>query len=271
MFGIDDAILGGASLLGGLFSGLSKNSAANRQMRRANRLRQEAETVTAQPLNKEFGENKAISQNKVSGGLPAMGLYKNRIESGLASSLDRAKMTTDNAGQLLASIGASELAANRQLQDLDMKDAAYRDTALNQVKSDNMAIAQEKARLDAIKRAQQADIRKQANALETAATANKQTAMDDISGGVTRAALLGTMGLGDKNNSQKAKNPNIKFNTSTDVGTTDISDLGIEIPKTKDLSALVENPSEQQLNFTDEDIANIYKKNPFVFKKSKRK
>ena len=228
---------GTLGLGGGIASFYNKKNLEKEQMKRAQKLLDTANVVVAPEIQKEFLDNKSIAEQKAITGLAGKERIQNRLDANTANMLSGARLSTTDSGALLAAITAAQSDANQKMTDLGIQDAQAKNEALSGVQNATTMIAGEKNRLDAIKREQQSNLRKQASALENAATTNKYQGYDELIGTSVKSGAnigAGVIGLASKgainvDGSEVAKNamPTTKLNNSVE-SQMDASALGAD-------------------------------------------
>jgi len=189
-FSIDDlnpyagAIEAGA----GAIKGITEAIAASQQADRAAKLRDKANQVPTQQIRPEFKAAQQNAQMASMYGLAGKQGYQDQINSNISNSIRAIKESSPNGEATLAAIGGTLANANKATNDLSLEDANAQERkglAANQVLWN---VGAQQRSLEDKRDAQQAAIRGQAAALENAATANKQTGINDALGGVEQGA-----------------------------------------------------------------------------------
>lgn len=182
------AISQGLNLVGGLAKFGIGRKLAKQQMERSNRLRGEASAVKKPAIRPEFQTALTGSKLRTLTGLPNEQTLKDEADLEVATNLGRGQAIASSGGELLqyaASLGAD---ANKIKRGIGMESMAKRDLNYDNYLNTLWNVGGEESRMEDIKRARQADLYRQASALEDASTANKYDAARGLINDITSSA-----------------------------------------------------------------------------------
>jgi len=180
-------LAGLTSLIGGVVKTAAASNLASEQESRAKKTRSDSKNIIAKPIANEFYDNKKITENRYLSGLPGLTQTKNSIAEQEANGVNQSRLATNNSGDLLSAIAAISSKTQDANIDLGIKDAVYKDAALGELSANNQAIAAAKVQQEALAQAERSKLRDASGALENAATANRNKAIDIAVSGVTDA------------------------------------------------------------------------------------
>jgi len=222
------AISAGLNLVGGLAKFGMARKLARQQMERSNKLRGEASAVKKPAIRPEYEEALTGSKLRTLTGLPNAQGLKDEADLDMATNLGRGQGIASSGGELLqyaASLGSK---ANKIKRGIDTQSMQMRDTNYGNYLNNLNFVGQEESRMEDIKRAKQADLMRQASALEDASTANRYEGGRSLIGDITSTggSLLGMLG-----NANKMKGSSGGSNVTPITATTPITQSTIQ-PKT---------------------------------------
>ena len=201
-----------ASLVGSGIKSAAASNLGSDQATRAKKTRNDANNIIAKPIANEFYDNKLMSENRYLSGLPGLSQTKSQISQQEANAVNQSRLSTNNSGDLLSAIASINNKTQDANIDLGIKDAAYKDSALDNVSLNNQAIAAAKVQQEALAQTERSKLRDASGALENAATANKNKAVNIAVSGANDAIGVGAgMGM-DKKSS--GTSPIIDANTA---------------------------------------------------------
>lgn len=180
-------VAGGVGIGTSIASSVVKSNLAKKQKKEAQKLRDSESGIIANPIDNTFKENKMIAEKMALDGLMGKKQIQDKLTSQGANAIEKSKLATSNSGDLLSAISAQNNAMNGKTLDLGIADAEAKQRGLIDIENKNMAIAGEKARLEANAEIKRSALRRQANALEGASTENEVGATQDIIGGLGSA------------------------------------------------------------------------------------
>jgi len=245
-------VAGGVALTTSIVGSAEKSRLANKQKKEAAKLRQSNEFIKANPINQVYNENKDIAQTRVTNGLAGKDLINQRLLEQNANAFNKSKLATKNSGDLLSAISAQNEGMNDKLLELGIADAEAKNKGLTDVQQQNLNIGAEKARLEAIAEQKRSNIRKQAGALEGAATENESSATQEMISGIGGAVntAVGAISAKAQDKSDKEFWTNLLGKNSPPPNTK------VETPTTKpiDNTPFVPNPNPLGV-MTDEEKA----------------
>lgn len=166
-------------------------SLAKEQEDRAKKLKAEASQVKAPALREEFRNVERMKALGAISGLPGMKAAGEEIEQSGATALRGGKEALSSGGEYLQLASNMYAAENKAKRDLKLQDAQFRSGAMGDYANAVWNIGNEQLKNDAIKRAEQQELHKQASALENASTANKYQGRIDAIEGLTES--MGSM------------------------------------------------------------------------------
>lgn len=165
-------------------SGVAKGNLASKQKREAEKLRKNSAGITADKINNVYLDNKTIAENKAMQGLAGKDLMNQKLIEQSANAFNQSRLATNNSGDLLSAISAQNKTATDKALELEILNAEAKQKGLTDIQNQNLIIGGEKARLEAIAEQKRANVRKQAGALEGAATENESSATQEMIGGI---------------------------------------------------------------------------------------
>lgn len=227
-------VMAGLSAITGLIQSQQNRKLANDQMDRQGQLRKEADNLKAPDVAKSFLEAERMREVAAMRGLPGLKNYEEGLAAGTADLAAKGKQAAQSGGDYLAYLSGLYGNQLKATNNLYASDANYRATQFDALIGQKNAIAGQEARNQDIKRAQQDELYKQANDLETAATENKVMAdkqiMDSVSG-LAKAGVMGGIGTGGggdyKSFFDQPKVDNMQTQGISSLPTTDIKDAPI--------------------------------------------
>lgn len=179
----------GAAEMGvGLIKGITESVAASKQAERAQALREEAKNVQKQAIRPEFLAAQRNAQLQSSYGLAGMQGYRDKINGDLANSVRAIKESSPNGEATLAAISSTFANANKSNNDLSIQDSQAQERKGINANQIIWNVGEQQRGLEDRRDAEKRAILGQAGALENAATANKQTGINDALGGVEQGA-----------------------------------------------------------------------------------
>jgi len=186
---IGAAVGAGVSAISSVVSAAQRMKTAKEQEKKAEELRKKK--VAAQKIQSEYTDVANKAQLMALAGIPGLDTAKSNLDNSQANAVRDIRESGKTGSDRLSAITDVEGSKMKTLADLDVKDAEFRNNqqvvANNEQK--NVAVQKDARRAEAL--AFEADLRRQADNLEVAATANKQNAIDDIAS--TVASTAGTL------------------------------------------------------------------------------
>jgi len=187
------AVMAGVTAITSIAKSSNNRKLAREQMKRQGELRAEAMKLRAPKVSPAYLEAQKMREIGLMKGLPGYAQYEEGISGNMADMAAKGKQAALSGGDYLAFLSGLYGQENQAVRNLQTSDANYRANSLNQLIGMKTIIGQEQSRNEAIKRQQQDELYKQANDLETAATANKTNADNQLTSGIT-GAFTGILG-----------------------------------------------------------------------------
>lgn len=172
----------------GAIKGITEAITASQQAKRADALREESKKVQTQQMRPEFKTALQNAQQQSTYGLPALQAYRDKIDTNMANNIRAIKESSPNGEATLAAISNNLSTANQAQNDLSAKDAAAQEAKGTTANNTLWRVGEQGRYLEDIRDKEKHSIQAQAGALENAATANKQTGINDALGGVEQGA-----------------------------------------------------------------------------------
>lgn len=242
----------GISALTGAAQGISQIVTSAQQRKRAEELRAQADKVIAPDIPRQYLEADKIKQWQATHGMPGYGEYKQDLASNTSDSIQAAEGASGSGSNTLAAISALYGNQNRATNDLNARDAEYRDRAVSGVAQSREMLGNVATQNQAIKRAEQDKIRTAASQLENAGEANRQAGVSGITGSIGKgiAGGLGVAAADQQDASDKANGVG-KYGTTTVTnpnGTTTTTAPAVQTPAVQ--PAVVQQPNIQNVAST---------------------
>ena len=187
------AVMAGVTAITSIAKSSNNRKLAREQMKRQGELRADAMKLRAPKVSPAYLEAEKMREIGLMKGLPGYKQYEEGISGNMADLAAKGKQAALSGGDYLAFLSGLYGQENQAVRNLQTSDANYRANSLNQLIGMKTIIGQEQSRNEAIKRQQQDELYKQANDLETAATANKTNADNQLVSGIT-GAFTGILG-----------------------------------------------------------------------------
>lgn len=188
------------SLAAGIGGGLLEADAAKKQAEQGANERNQADNLMKAPARPEFRQKYNAEQALALGDAPGLEQYKEWLEGNMAAHIRTIKENSPNgasaANAISLLLGQTDQATNQLGADNIKYKASKTETALNDLWNTGL----QEHGLEQERDAKKASMYQQANALETASTANKQTAVNTITGLVssTATSLFNNIGRDNK-------------------------------------------------------------------------
>jgi len=171
-----------ASGIGAIISGAEEMQTADQQRRQAANLRQQGLNLQVEQLRPEFRQKYFMDLAAAQGGLPALELYKQYVAQNTANNLRAIRDASPSGASTVNAINNLVDKQNTAINMLNEKDAIYRNGMMEKTGDDLWNIGTQERGLELYRNQERDRMLGQANALEAAGTANKQTGINTITG-----------------------------------------------------------------------------------------
>lgn len=169
---------------GAIASGLLEGDAAKKQAAQAQSLREQANALKPEATSPGFLQKLNLDQQTAAGGLPGMQLYKNFLAQQTANHMRAIQTASPNGAASVNAISAALYGENEAAGKLGIQDAEFRTNAQNNVSADLGVLGTQERGLELFRDTERNKMLGQVNALESAATGNKQTSANTITGAI---------------------------------------------------------------------------------------
>lgn len=241
--------------MSGLLSGIGAFSASAQKMgvagdqaRKAEDLRRAAKLAKLQKVQQEYLDAEKNAKFRSLGDMAGFGATKEAIQASTPNIASTAGVTAKDNNEILAAVLSASNQANSQLNELNKANEEFKLKQAQYADNLGMKVAEEKKANLALQREERSRLQKAADALEKAATANKQ---QGIEGMITSAAsmfgggMMGGVGTGSPGTTKgMAATGTQPTPTPTDATATNAT-------TPNDATQVV----QAQVNLTPEDIA----------------
>lgn len=204
--GYGTAIGAGISGITSLVGGLLEQGEANKQKEQAANERRQANQLKPNLLQPEYWQKIHSTKMASLSHMPGYNQYIDQLAKNSANQMRSIRESSPNGAATLAAISATHGLENEATNNLSIADSTYKAGVEKELRGDLWNLGGEKDKQQAIADQKKGLMYQQANSLETAATANKNSGWNQILGGISSSATALTKNLGDQQNNTAFNN-----------------------------------------------------------------